>query len=202
MPVPLIVLSLKSTLLRALISSSVKATIWSEVKVSSTIDLIRPLSLLRFALAALFSESLSASSVWVAADPVFALGVGASTEDSEVETVASVVTGDVVAGEDDTAVLDALSSVIGELVLLDCVVVTVVSTSECVDEELTTSEVAVLVSVSLANAMDTVLFSVVVVATDDAVSVTWSAFTWLTPRNAKVPTSADVAPTVATLRIL
>ena len=133
---------------------------------------------------------------------MFALGVGASTEDSEVETVASVVTGDVVAGEDDTAVLDALSSVIGELVLLDCVVVTVVSTSECVDEELTTSEVAVLVSVSLANAMDTVLFSVVVVATDDAVSVTWSAFTWLTPRNAKVPISADVAPTVATLRIL
>ena len=160
------------------------------------------MSLLRFALATLFSESLSANSVWVAADPVFALGVGASTEDSEVETVASVVTGDVVAGEDDTAVLDALSSVIGELVLLDCVVVTVVSTSECVDEELTTSEVAVLVSVSLANAMDTVLFSVVVVATDDAVSVTWSAFTWLTPRNAKVPTSADVAPTVATLRIL
>ena len=172
MPIPLIVLSLKSTLLRALSSSSVKATIWSEVKASSTIDLIRPLSLLRFALAALFSESLSASSVWVAADSVFALGVGASTEDSEVETVASVVTGDVVAGEDDTAVLDALSSVIGELVLLDCVIVTVVSTSECVDEELTTSEVAVLVSVSLANAMDTVLFSVVVVATDDAVSVT------------------------------
>ena len=114
MPIPLIVLSLKSTLLRALSSSSVKATIWSEVKASSTIDLIRPLSLLRF----------------------------------------------------------ALSSVIGELVLLDCVIVTVVSTSECVDEELTTSEVAVLVSVSLANAMNTVLFSVVVVATDDAVSVT------------------------------
>ena len=50
--------------------------------------------------------------MWVAADSVFALGVGASTEDSEVETVAPVVTGDVVAGEDDTAVLDALSSVI------------------------------------------------------------------------------------------
>ena len=110
--------------------------------------------------------------MWVAADSVFALGVGASTEDSGVETVAPVVTGDVVTGEDDTAVLDALSSVISELVLLGCVVVTVVSTSECVDEELTTSEVAVLVSVSLANAMDTVLFSVVVVATDDAVSVT------------------------------
>ena len=106
--------------------------------------------------------------MWVAADSVFALGVGASTEDSEVETVAPVVTGDVVAGEDDTAVLDALSSVSSELVLLDCVVVTVVSTSECVDEELTTSEVAVLVSVLLA----TVLFSVVIVATDDAVSVT------------------------------
>ena len=195
-------LSLKSTLLRALISSSVKATIWSEVKASSTIDLIRPLSSLRFALAALFLASLSVSSVWVAADSELAGEVGAAIEVSEVEAVASVVTGDVVVGEDDTAVLDVLSSVIGKLVLLDCVAITDVSTSECVAEASTTSEVAVLVFVSLANAMDTVLFSVVVVATDDAVSVTWSAFTWLAPRNAKVPTSADVAPTVATLRIL
>ena len=115
--------------------------------------------------------------MWVAANSELAGEVGAAIEVSEVEAVASVVTGDVVAGEDDTAVLDVLSSVIGELVLLDCVAVTDVSTSECVAEASTTSEVAVLVSVSLANAMDTVFFSVVVVATDDAVSVTWSAFT-------------------------
>lgn len=51
---------------------------------SSTIDLIGPASLLRFALEVQYLAGLSAGPVWVAADSEFALGVGASTEVSDV----------------------------------------------------------------------------------------------------------------------
>lgn len=68
---------------------------------SSTIDLIGPVSLLRFALEALFLAGLSAGPVWVVADSELAVEVGTSTVASDVVAdVAIVAVGAIVSNED------------------------------------------------------------------------------------------------------
>ncbi|MFR2078880.1 MAG: hypothetical protein ACLS3V_03770 [Streptococcus sp.] len=94
--------------------------------------------------------------------------------------------------------LDAFSSTTDGVVLLGCVSVTgVVVTSECATEDSTASEVATLVAVSLATVRDAVLVSgvAVAVATAGAVFCNLIGFYLSGTKNAKVPTSADVAPT-------